>query len=42
VRWVDGASHGVIADAGPRLGDEIGEWFAARAAAVAGRRATSG
>jgi len=42
VRWVDGAGHGVIADAGPRLGDEIGEWFAARAAAVAGRPATNG
>ena len=32
VRWVDGASHGVIADAGPRLGDEIAEWIAASAA----------
>ena len=27
VRWVDGASHGVIADAGPPLGDEIAEWI---------------
>jgi pimeloyl-ACP methyl ester carboxylesterase len=26
VRWVDGASHGVIADIGPRLGTEIGSW----------------
>ncbi len=26
VRWVDGASHGVIADIGPRLGAEIGSW----------------
>ena len=32
VRWVDGASHGVIADAGPRLGDEIAEWVAPSAA----------
>ena len=32
VRWVDGASHGVIADAGPPLGDAIGEWLAASAA----------
>jgi pimeloyl-ACP methyl ester carboxylesterase len=29
VRWVDGASHGVIADAGPKLGDEIGVWVEA-------------
>jgi len=29
VRWVDGASHGVIADAGPALGDQIGEWVRA-------------
>jgi pimeloyl-ACP methyl ester carboxylesterase len=29
VRWVDGASHGVIADAGPRLGDQIAEWVTA-------------
>jgi pimeloyl-ACP methyl ester carboxylesterase len=27
VRWVDGASHGVIADAGPPLGDAIGGWI---------------
>jgi pimeloyl-ACP methyl ester carboxylesterase len=26
VRWVDGASHSVIADAGPPLGDTIAEW----------------
>ena len=42
VRWVDGASHGVIADAGPPLGDAIGEWLAATAAARADRPATSG
>ena len=29
VRWVDGASHGVIADAGPTLGDQIAEWISA-------------
>ncbi|MGN6797969.1 MAG: alpha/beta fold hydrolase [Gaiellaceae bacterium] len=27
VRWVDGASHGVIADAGPPLGDRIADWI---------------
>jgi len=27
VRWVDGAGHGVIADAGPTLGDEVAEWI---------------
>jgi pimeloyl-ACP methyl ester carboxylesterase len=27
VRWVDGAGHGVIADAGPALGDEVAEWI---------------
>ena len=32
VRWVDGASHGVIADAGPPLGDEIAEWILASVA----------
>ena len=32
VRWVDGASHGVIADAGPPLGDEIAEWVVASGA----------
>jgi pimeloyl-ACP methyl ester carboxylesterase len=32
VRWVDGATHGVIADAGPALGDEIAAWVAASAA----------
>jgi pimeloyl-ACP methyl ester carboxylesterase len=28
VCWVDGAGHGVIADAGPALGDRIGAWVA--------------
>ena len=32
VRWVDGAGHGVIADAGPPLGDEIAEWILASGA----------
>lgn len=32
VRWVDGASHGVIADAGPPLGDSIAAWLAASGA----------
>jgi pimeloyl-ACP methyl ester carboxylesterase len=32
VRWVDGASHGVIADAGPKLGDAIAEWVVASGA----------
>ena len=32
VRWVDGASHGVIADAGPLLGDQIAEWVVASGA----------
>ncbi|HEU5371022.1 MAG TPA: hypothetical protein VFU51_01400 [Gaiellaceae bacterium] len=27
VCWVDGAGHGVIADAGPALGDEVAEWI---------------
>jgi hypothetical protein len=27
VRWVDGASHGLIADVGPPLGDEIADWL---------------
>lgn len=27
VRWVDGASHGLIADVGPPLGDQIAEWL---------------
>lgn len=31
-RWVDGASHGVIADAGPPLGDSIAAWLAASGA----------
>ena len=30
VRWVDGAGHGVIADVGPPLGDEIAAWVTAR------------
>ena len=29
IRWVDGASHGVIADAGPPLGDQIADWIVA-------------
>ena len=32
VRWVDGASHGVIADAGPPLGDQIAAWMVASGA----------
>jgi len=28
VRWVAGASHGILADVGPPLGDEIAEWLA--------------
>jgi pimeloyl-ACP methyl ester carboxylesterase len=32
VRWIDGASHGLIADAGPRLGDTIAAWVAASGA----------
>ena len=28
VRWLDGASHGVIADVGPPLADQIADWFA--------------
>ena len=27
IRWVDGASHGLIADVGPTLGDEVAEWL---------------
>jgi pimeloyl-ACP methyl ester carboxylesterase len=27
VRWVEGASHGLVADVGPELGDEIAEWL---------------
>jgi pimeloyl-ACP methyl ester carboxylesterase len=27
VRWVDGAGHGILADAGPPLGDEITTWL---------------
>jgi pimeloyl-ACP methyl ester carboxylesterase len=40
VRWVDCASHGVIADVGPALGDEIGQWITE--AAAGGRPATNG
>jgi pimeloyl-ACP methyl ester carboxylesterase len=28
VRWVPGAGHGILADVGPALGDEIAEWLA--------------
>jgi len=27
VRWVDGAGHGILADVGPPLGDEIADWL---------------
>ncbi len=27
VRWVDGAGHGILADIGPPLGDEIADWL---------------
>jgi pimeloyl-ACP methyl ester carboxylesterase len=27
VRWVDGAGHGLLDDAGDRLGDEIADWL---------------
>ena len=27
VRWVDGAGHGMLADVGPPLGDEIADWL---------------
>ena len=27
VRWVEGASHGLIADVGPALGDRIADWL---------------
>jgi pimeloyl-ACP methyl ester carboxylesterase len=30
VRWVDGASHGIVADVGAPLGDEIATWVVAR------------
>ena len=40
VRFVEGAGHGVLADAGPPLGDDIGRWV--REAAAAGRPATNG
>ena len=30
VRWVDGAGHGILADVGPPLGDEIADWLVAR------------
>jgi len=29
-RWVDGAGHGLIDDAGPPLGDEIAAWLRPR------------
>jgi pimeloyl-ACP methyl ester carboxylesterase len=32
VRWVDGAGHGVIADVGPALGEEIAGWILASGA----------
>jgi pimeloyl-ACP methyl ester carboxylesterase len=35
VRWVPNAGHGLLADAGPALGDEIGAWLASRAAPAA-------
>ena len=28
VRWVSGAGHGILADVGPPLGDEIADWLA--------------
>ena len=31
VRWVDGAGHGILADAGPPLGDEIADWLVGQA-----------
>jgi pimeloyl-ACP methyl ester carboxylesterase len=33
VRWVDGASHGLIADVGPELGDQIADWLDRRLSA---------
>ena len=27
IRWVEGAGHGLLADGGPPLGDEIAEWL---------------
>jgi pimeloyl-ACP methyl ester carboxylesterase len=30
VRWVENAGHGLLADAGPKLGDEIAEWLTAQ------------
>jgi hypothetical protein len=27
VRWVDGASHGIVEDVGAPLGDEIAGWL---------------
>jgi pimeloyl-ACP methyl ester carboxylesterase len=30
IRWVDGASHGILADIGPPLGDEIATWLVAQ------------
>ena len=30
VRWVDGASHGIVSDVGAPLGDEIATWLVAQ------------
>jgi hypothetical protein len=30
VRWVDGASHGIVADVGAPRGDEIATWLVAQ------------
>jgi hypothetical protein len=30
VRWVDGAGHGILADVGAPLGDEIATWLVAQ------------
>ncbi len=27
IRWVPGAGHGMLADVGPPLGDEIADWL---------------
>jgi pimeloyl-ACP methyl ester carboxylesterase len=32
VRWVENAGHGLLADAGPALGEQIGDWLAQVAA----------
>jgi hypothetical protein len=31
VRWVDGAGHGILADIGAPLGEEIATWLVAQA-----------